>query len=66
MERLFKKKQLNSLFYREIIAQPLDLRESLRIRDGIAEQKGLQLKGPRNLANQLQTYDLRYFTVCNN
>ena len=66
MDRLIKKNQQNNLSYKDTLAQPLELRESLRIRDGLAEHEGSMLRWPQPGAEQLRIYDLSYFWVSNN
>jgi len=66
MDRLFKKNQLNNLSYKDFLAQPLELRESLRIRDGLAEHERPLVRWPQSRVSQVVIPNLSHFWVSNN
>ena len=66
VNRMFKKNQPNDISYKDALAQPLGLRESLKIRDGLAEHGGPLVRWPQSKARQLQIHDLSHLWVSNN
>jgi hypothetical protein len=66
MDKLYKRNQLNDLSYKDTLAQPLDLKESLRIRDGLAEHEVPLHRWPQCWTVRLGIYDLGQLWVCNN
>ena len=65
MDRISRKEQPNSSFHQDALAQPLELRESLRIRDGLGGHDARPSQWPQFKAIRLITPDL-YYWVSNN
>ena len=67
MDSISKKDQPNSSFDQGILAQPLKLKESLRIRDGLGDQHDAPLvRWRQSRGIPLTISDLGYFWVSNN
>jgi hypothetical protein len=63
---LFKKNQLKNLSCKDALAQPLELRESLRIRDGIAGHERPPVQWSQPEVSPLAILDLNHFWFSNN
>lgn len=66
MDRISGKDQLNDSSRPDALAQPLKLRDSLRIRDGLDSPDDRPARWPDFRAVRLTSHDLDYFWVSNN
>jgi len=66
VDRMPKKEQPNKSSEQESLAQPLELRESLRIRDGLGVHEASPVRWPQLGSIRLTVSDLGYFGVSNN
>lgn len=66
MDRMPKKEQPNKSSEQDSLAQPLELRESLRIRDGLGVQDVTPVRWSQLGSIRLTVSDLGYFGVSNN
>ena len=66
MDIVSKKDQANNSSDPDALAQPLELRESLKIRDGLGGHDARPVRWPQLKTSQLTLPDLGYIWVSNN
>lgn len=66
MDKISKKNQPNNPSDQDALAQPLKLRESLKIRDGLGVHNARPVRWPQFKATRLTIPDLGYFWVSKN
>jgi len=66
VDRISKKDQPNILSYKDSLVQPLKLKESLRIRDGMGVHDARPVRWPQFKATRLTLPDLGCFWFSNN
>ncbi len=66
VDRISKKDQPNILFHKDTLVEPLKLKESLRIRDGLGGHDTRPVGWPHCKTIQLTIPDLGHFWVSNN
>ncbi len=66
MDKISNKYQPNNPSHKDALAQPLKLKESLRIRDGLGGNGIYPVRWPQFKATRLTIPDLGYFWVSNN
>ena len=66
MDNISRKEQSNSSFNQDSLAQPLKLKESLRIRDGLSDYEAPSVRWRQFRGIPLVISDLSYFWVSDN
>ena len=66
VDKIFKIGQPSNLSYKDSLAQPLKLKESLKIRDGLGRHDTHSIQWPQVNAKRLAVPDLGYFWASRN
>jgi len=66
VDRISNRDRQNDSSDKGALSQPLELRDSLRIRDGLGNHDAYPVQWPQFKATRLTASDLSYLWICNN